>query len=159
MTGLGQSSPGGGLAQTGGPMTASQTGAMSAPQPRKSGAMMAVGFLSVLLVAGGGFGAYRVFGAKPTVAPAGTSAVATSTPTVKPTAAPTAIPTVVATAPTAPTTPTAVVTATAAPTETAAAPTHVGGPLVKTKPTATPTATATAVVKTVPTGRVVGGDL
>ena len=155
MTGLGQSSPGGGLAQTGGPMTASQTGALAAPQPRKNGAMMAVGFLGVLLVAGGAFGAYRVFGGKPTVVPAGTSAVATSTPTVKPTAVPTAIPTVAATAPTAPT-----ATATAAPTETAAAPTHVGGgPIVKTRPTATPTATATAVVKPVPTGRVVGGEL
>ena len=157
MTGLGQSSPGAGLAQSGGPMAASQNGlALTGPQPRKSGAMMAAGFLGVLLVAGGAFGAYRVFGAKPAVVPAATSAVPTSAPTVKPTAVPTAIATVAVTAPTAPT---AVVTATPVPTETAATPTRVGGPLVKTKPTATPTATATAVVKTVPTGRVVGGDL
>jgi eukaryotic-like serine/threonine-protein kinase len=156
--GLGQSSPGGGLSQTGGPLTASQNGlALTGPQPRKSGAMMAVGFLGVLVVAGGAFGAYRVFGGKPTVVPAGTTSVATSTPTVKATVAPTAvIPTV---AMTAPTPPTAVVTATAAPIETAAPTARVGGPLVKTKPTSSPTATATAVVKTAPTGRVVGGDL
>jgi serine/threonine-protein kinase len=158
--GLGQSSPNGGLAQTGGPLTASQNGlALTGPQPRKSGAMMVVGFLGVLVVAGGAFGAYSVFGAKPTVVPAGTSAVLTSTPTAKPTALPTAIATVAVTAPTAPTAvPTA--TATAAPVETAVATApRVGGPLVKPKPTAAPTATAAAVVKPVPTGRVVGGDL
>jgi serine/threonine-protein kinase len=153
-TGLGQSSPSGGFAQSGGPLAASQNGlAMTAPQPRKSGAMMAVGFVGVLLVAGGAFGAYRVFGAKPApVVPATTSAVATTTPTVKPTAAPTV-------ALTATAAPTPVVTATAAPIETAVPTARVGGPLVKTKTPTTPTATATAVVKTAPTGRVVGGDL
>jgi serine/threonine-protein kinase len=159
--GLGQSLPnGGGLAQTGGPLAASQNGlALTAPQPRKSGAMMAVGFLGVLLVAGGAFGAYRVFGGKPTVVPAGTSTLATSAPTLKPTAS--VAPTVALTA-TATATPTAVVTATAAPIETAVPTTRVStgtGTGVKPKPTASPTATATAAVKAVPTGRVVGGDL
>ncbi|MEP7120460.1 MAG: serine/threonine-protein kinase [Byssovorax sp.] len=150
-----QSSPGANLSQTGGPLTASQNGlALTGPQPRKSGAMMVAGFLGVLLVAGGAFGAYRLFGAKPTVVPATTSAVPTTPPPVKPSATPTVVATV------APTAPTAVVTATAAPIETATTPTHVGGgPIVKTKPSATPTATAAATVKTAPTGRVVGGDL
>ena len=157
-TGLGQSSLNGGLAQTGGPLAASQNGlALTGPQPRKSGTMMAAGFLGVLLLAGGAFGAYSIFGSKPTVVPAGTSTVPTSVPTVKPSA--TAIPTVALTATTTPTTPTAVVTATAAPIETAIPTTKVLGPLVKTKPTASPTATAAAAVKPVPTGRVVGGDL
>jgi serine/threonine-protein kinase len=68
--GLAQSSPGG-LTQSGGQLGASQNGlAMTAPQPRKSGAMMALGFVGVLLVAAAAFGVYRAFGTKPGPAPA-----------------------------------------------------------------------------------------
>jgi eukaryotic-like serine/threonine-protein kinase len=154
--GLAQSSPGG-LAQSGGQqLGASQNGlAMTAPQPRKSGTMMAVGFLGVLVVAAGAFGAYRAFGTKPAPAPATTNMVPTSAPTVKATVAPTAIPTV---AQTATVTPTATATATVAPIETATTP-RVGGPLAKAKPSAAPTATAAATAKAAPTGRVLGGEL
>jgi len=153
--GLGQSLPGAGLAQSSAQLGASQNGlAVTAPQPRKSGTMLALGIGGVILLAAGAFGASRVFGAKPTPAPAQTNVVATSAPTVKATAtaaetaAPTAAPTVAETA--APTPETS-----AAPIATVAVAPRVAGPMPKAKPSSAPTATT----KAVPTGRVVGGEL
>lgn len=146
---LGQRSPGGGLGQSGAQLGASQNGlAMTAPQPRKSGTMVALGLGGALLVAVGAFGAYHVFGSKPAPAPTQTSVVATSAPptltaTATATAVPTAAPTVAETA--APT-----ATVTAAPIATVA-PLRVSGPMPKAKPSAT--------AKPVPTGRVVGSEL
>ncbi len=147
--GRGQRSPGGGLAQSGAQLGASQNGlAMTAPQPRKSGTMVALGLGGALLVAVGAFGAYQVFGSKPAPAPAQTSVVATSAPptmtaTATATAVPTAAPPVAETAAPAP-------TVTAAPIATVA-PLRVSGPMPKAKPRAT--------AKPVPTGRVVGSEL
>jgi serine/threonine-protein kinase len=150
--GLGQSSPSNsgtaapGLGQSSAQLGASQTGlALTGPQPRSSGALVALGLGGMLLLGAGVFGASRLFGAKAGPAPAqSSSAVATSvTATATASAAPTAsaVATVVATA--APIAPVAAVTG----------PQRVPGPMPKAKPS------AGAATKPVPTGRVVGGEL
>jgi serine/threonine-protein kinase len=162
--GLNQSSPGN-LSQSGGQLGGSQAGmAVTAPQSRGNGAMIAIGFAVVVLGAGGGFGLYQAFGKK-APAPVPTAVAATNAPV--PSAKPTAPPPVE-------TAPPATAPATAAPVEMAAATAttadavaKVGGPMPKGKTPATPSATpsakptATPVTTAAPakTGRVIDGQL
>jgi predicted Ser/Thr protein kinase len=120
MPGMGQSQPGMGVSQPGlgisqpglgasqpnalgasGPqqLGASQAGlAITAPAPKKSGAMIAFALAGVLVLGGGGFGLYKFVLAP---APAGAGPAETATPTA--TAAPTAAPSPAQTATAAPT--------------------------------------------------------
>ena len=132
-------------------LSASQAGlAMTAPQPRNNGAMIVIGLIGTLVLAGGAFGVYKLV--------SGGSAAAGPPPSAAPSApipVETAAPTATTTATAAPVeTATPVPTAEASATPTSAPTGRVGGPLRK-PPTATPTAT------TAPrgTGRVIGGDL
>jgi serine/threonine-protein kinase len=163
--GFNQSSPNAGnLSQSGGQLGASQTGmAVTAPQPRGNGAMIAIGFASVLVVAGGGFGLYQAFGKKaPTPVPTAVAATNSPVPSAKPTAPPPATET--APPPTAPATATPEPSSTAVATPEPVA--KLGGPMPKGKtpptPSATPSAKPTAAAATgapAKTGRVIDGSL
>jgi serine/threonine protein kinase len=164
-SGLNQSQPGN-LSQSGGQLGASQTGmAVTAPQPRSNGAMIAIGFAGVLVVAGGGFGLYQAFGKKaPDPVPTAVAATNTPVPSAKPSAVPTATE---ATPP-----PSAPAPATAAPVEPTATAVAVNDPaprltgtLPKGKTPPTPSATPSTKPSTGPTappaktGRVIDGQL
>ena len=134
---------------------ASQAGmAMTAPQPRSSGAMIAIGLLGTLVIAAGAFGVYKAVTGGASAAAPPPSAAETVAPQ-PPAPPPVASPEVPATAPAPGESPSPAETATAS---AAAAEAKVvpKGPLPK-KPPPTPTAAATAAPKA--TGRVIGGDL
>ena len=69
-----------GMRQSSQQLNASHEGlAITAPQPRNNGMMIVLGLAGTLLVAGGGFGAYRVWGSR------GAAAAPTTAPTPPPT--------------------------------------------------------------------------
>ena len=162
--GLNQSSPGN-LSQSGGQLGASQTGmAVTAPQARGNGAMIAIGFASVLVVAGGGFGLYQAFGKKaPEPVPTAVAATNAPVPSAKPSAPP---PVETAPVATAPATATAEPEPSATAVATVEAVAKLGGPMPKGKTPGTPSATpsakptaAAAVGAPAKTGRVIDGQL
>jgi serine/threonine-protein kinase len=139
-------------------LSMSQAGvAMTAPQPRNSGAMIVIGVLGTLVLAGGAFGVYKLVSGGAAAAPPPETPMSASVAEPPPPPPPTADAT-------ASTTPTAAPEASATATPSATAelpPTRVPGRLPPpAKKTATPTATAaTPPPPTKSTGRVIGSDL
>jgi eukaryotic-like serine/threonine-protein kinase len=149
-----QFAQGGQLGQSGPQLGASQGGlTVTGRQPRGSGAMIAIGLVGTLVVAGGAFGAYKLFGPKP---PAKTAtSIATAQATGAPAASVAAAPVSAAPASTpAPATATATAAAdTAATTTPSAAPapadtsTAVAAPHLTGKLPPAPPAAGTAAAK------------
>jgi serine/threonine-protein kinase len=166
-----------GMVQSSPQLGASHAGlAMTAPQPRSNGMMIAIGLVGTLLVAGGGFGAYKVLGARasaarPTVeVQSPTTADPTPTPvapTPSDTAASTTPPPTTTNAPPSSEEPSDPPTPTTGKSTTYVPPTRwtgrttstagTGGKKTPTAPTTTPTTKGTATTKG--TGRVIGGEL
>jgi serine/threonine-protein kinase len=132
---------------------------MTAPQPRRSGAMIAIGLLGTLVVAAGAFGIYKAVSGGASAAAPPPTAPETAEPQ-PPQPPPVASPQVPATTPAPVASPAPAETATAAPGTASGTASEAKvvpkGPLPKKAPTA-PTGAATAAPKA--TGRVIGGDL
>ena len=167
-----------GMVQSSPQLGASHAGlAMTAPQPRSNGMMIAIGLVGTLLVAGGGFGAYKVLGARasagsgtvepqsmPTTAeaplpvPPTPSATAASTATAPPTATTEAPPSSVE--PSDPPVPTGKQATNVPPRTTGRTTppgTGTGGKKTPTTPTTTPSTKTTGTTKG--PGRIIGGEL
>jgi eukaryotic-like serine/threonine-protein kinase len=170
-----------GMVQSSPQLGASHAGlAMTAPQPRSNGMMIAIGLVGTLLVAAGGFGAYKVLGARASAARP--TVEVQSPPPVDPIPTP-PVPTPSETAATPPTAPTP--SATDAPTSSGTpsdplapstgkpvavvpgprttgrtpGPGTGGNKKTPTTPTATTTPTAKGTATSKGPGRVIGGEL
>jgi eukaryotic-like serine/threonine-protein kinase len=154
-------------------LSGSQTGmAMTPPEPRKSGAVIAISVVAMLALAGGGFGAYRAFIAKSPAPPAVPAEMTTNTaePSAQQPAEPP--PTVNVEAPPAEPPPTVNVEApplASAPVEATSQvsapviPPRLGKPWPKSTPSSTPSSTAGAATaapsSTQPAGRIIHNEL
>jgi serine/threonine protein kinase len=156
------------LSRSSAPLRASQTGmAMTSPEPRKSGAVIAIGVAVMLALAGGSFGAYRsFFAAKPKAPPARPAEMTTDT------AEPSAPPPLPAPPPPPTVNVVEALPSTSAPAEAATEapapvipPPRLGRPWPRTAPSATATSgaaanTATAAPSsTQPAGRIIHNEL
>ncbi len=156
--------PGGSMAQSSLQFAASQPGVAVTPSPsRGSGTMIAIGLAATLLMAGGGFGAYKVMSkpAQPAPAASASAPVAAAEPAATASAAPSAAPTAAAEseppAPTASASASATAEAPPAATSTAAA-TTASTPRTTKTPSKTPSGSAPPAGSK-PAGRVIGGEL